>query len=441
MLRNAMTVNSKPRKPGSFRPPRASFLTSGRKVSVVGEGRANIQAAPVTMSVSVRRLFHAASTDSVFLAGIALFLVGFGLVMVLSASSITAEVATNNSFSVFWRQAASAGIGVPVMFIAARIPARFWKRWAVPALVGTCTLQVLVLVTPLGMQAGGNRNWLQLGSLPALQPSELIKVAIALWLGMFLTRREGRISQWRQVMLPAALVTAAAMALVVLGGDLGTTLIMLGMVFCAFFFAGVGSKQLLALALTDAGLALILAFSRPSRVTRIMATLNPSAVDPLGAGWQLQNGYAAMARGGVLGVGLGNSDSKWGWLPAADTDFIFAIIGEELGLIGTILTVILFALLTVVFLRLIHKSQDQFSRVVTAAIMAWIVGQAMVNIAVVLGILPGLGVPLPFISSGGTSLISCLLGIGIVISLARHPHVASTPPPASTRTRGGVRAK
>jgi cell division protein FtsW len=431
-----MTVKSKTRQPNSFGHPAFLFVAPGARRSVAGlEGR-NSQVAPAAMRVMVRRLFGSISPDAAFLAAIVLFLVGFGLVMVLSASAITAYVTTNNAFSVFSRQALCAGIGIPVMFIAARLPARFWKRWAVPALLGTFGLQILVLATPLGVQVGGNRNWLQLGSLPALQPSEVIKVAIAVWLGLFLTRREGQIGQWREALLPAALVSAAAMALVVVGGDLGSTLIMVGMVLSALLVGGARSKHLLVLVMTDAGLALILALSRPSRVTRIMATLNPSAADPLGAGWQVQNGFQAMARGGMFGVGLGNSDAKWSWLPAADTDFIFAIIGEELGLIGTILTVVLFAVLAILLLRIIHGSQDQFSRVVTAAIMAWISGQALVNIAVVLGLLPGIGVPLPFISSGGTSLITCLLGIGIVLSLTDHNLKTGPSAGASNRTLG-----
>jgi cell division protein FtsW (lipid II flippase) len=171
--------------------------------------------------------------------------------------------------------------------------------------------------------------------------------------------------------------------------------------------------------------ALLVAFSSKSRIGRIAAMFGGTSAANPDVNWQINNGYFALASGGVFGVGLGNSHSKWSWLPAADTDFIFAIIGEELGLIGAIVVLILFVLLAVVFLRIIHASSDPFARVTTAAIMVWLIGQAFVNIAVVLGVIPVLGVPLPLISAGGTAMISSMVAIGIVLSFTRETSKAA----------------
>jgi UDP-N-acetylglucosamine--N-acetylmuramyl-(pentapeptide) pyrophosphoryl-undecaprenol N-acetylglucosamine transferase/cell division protein FtsW len=166
-------------------------------------------------------------------------------------------------------------------------------------------------------------------------------------------------------------------------------------------------------------LAIAVALSSASRVGRIAAYFGGTSVANPDVDWQIKNGFYALASGGVFGVGLGNSHSKWSWLPAADTDFIFAIIGEELGLIGAVVVLLLFVLLTIAFLRIIHASTDPFARVTTAAIMVWLIGQAFVNIAVVLGVIPVLGVPLPLISAGGTAMISSMIATGIVLSFAR----------------------
>ena len=293
------------------------------------------------------------------------------------------------------------------MLVIAQIPSTFWKKHARLLLIGACILQLLVLATPLGMEVGGNRNWLRLGSL-SLQPSEVLKIALAIWVSMFLVKRYEKITDWKYSFLPVVLVSGAAIGLVTIGGDLGTTIILGGMLLGALFFAGTPLKHL-ALTLGVASVvAVLLAVSRPNRLIRILAFLNPGSADPTGVGWQIQNSYYALASGGVFGVGLGNSKSKWGWLPAADTDFIFAVIGNELGLIGTVLVLFLFAVLAVVLLRIIGTTTDRFARIATAAVTAWIIGEAAVNIAVVLGLLPVLGVPLPFFSSGGTALVSTL---------------------------------
>ena len=329
----------------------------------------------------------------------------------------------------------STGVkALPLMLVIAQIPSTFWKKHARLLLIGACILQLLVLATPLGMEVGGNRNWLRLGSL-SLQPSEVLKIALAIWVSMFLVKRYEKITDWKYSFLPVVLVSGAAIGLVTIGGDLGTTIILGGMLLGALFFAGTPLKHL-ALTLGVASVvAVLLAVSRPNRLIRILAFLNPGSADPTGVGWQIQNSYYALASGGVFGVGLGNSKSKWGWLPAADTDFIFAVIGNELGLIGTVLVLFLFAVLAVVLLRIIGTTTDRFARIATAAVTAWIIGEAAVNIAVVLGLLPVLGVPLPFFSSGGTALVSTLAAIGIVLSFERESKRRNTPAQPDKRVR------
>jgi len=371
-----------------------------------------------SVRLSLGRVVRAESANYVLLLGITLFMVVFGLVMVLSSSSVDSHVDDDNFFAKFWSQGSYALIGVPLMLLVSRLPARFWRVWAWPVLGFTCLLQVLVVATPLGWGINGNRNWLTLGPV-TFQPSEMIKIALVVWLGFFLAAKADRIGEWRYSLFPALLVSFVAVGLVMLGNDLGTVMILVFIVLGALFFAGTPLRHLVATGVVVAGLAVVLALASPSRLTRLMSFFQPHAQDFMSDGWQIQNGFFALASGGVFGVGLGNSESKWRWLPAADTDFIFAVIGEELGLIGALLVLALFVMLTVVFVRIVRQSPSMQGRVTTAAVMVWIVGQGLVNIAVVLGVLPVLGVPLPLISAGGTALISSLIAIGIVLSFAR----------------------
>lgn len=419
-----------PRPAATLKSPQKQSQDSAPPVTTMGSAR-----------ISLGRVFKAESANYGFLLGITLFMVVFGLIMVLSSSSVDSHIDDNNFFAKFMKQGMFAIIGVPLMLIASRLPARFWKKWAWVALAAACGLQVLVVATPLGLEVNGNQNWLQIGSLPALQPSEAIKVAMVLWLGMFFAKKQNKLAEWRHTLLPAVLVMGVAIALVLAGGDLGTVLIMAAILLGAFYFAGVPLRQLIVTFLIGGGTALLFVVTSANRMDRIMSYLQPHTSDYMSTGWQTQNGLFALASGGVFGVGLGNSHSKWAWLPSADTDFIFAIIGEELGLIGAILVLGLFALLAVAFLRIFHASTDPAARVTTAAVMVWLIGQGLVNIGVVLGVFPVLGVPLPLISAGGTALISSLVAIGIVLSYARDSDTAARPAAAASvsSARGRVR--
>ncbi|MBF4462522.1 MULTISPECIES: putative lipid II flippase FtsW [unclassified Rathayibacter] len=388
-----------------------------------------------TARVVLTRVFASESPNFYLLFGTTLFLVLFGLTMVLSSSSVTSYLSDADSFGGFLRQGIFAVLGVPLMLIVSRFPIAFWKRMAGPLLIAGCLLQLLVF-TPLGTEIGGNRNWLDLGGL-SLQPSEILKLALVLWLAVTLERRLRRVQDWRHALLPVVPVGGIALILVLAGGDLGTVMIMAGIFVAALFYANVRLRILIPLVLIGAVGAVAFAITSSNRMTRILSFLGDcSGTEQYETScWQPLHGTWAMASGGIFGVGLGNSKAKWSWLPAADNDYIFAIIGEELGLIGAILVLALFVVLAIAFFRIIHASADSFVRISTGAVMVWLIGQAFVNIGVVLGVLPVLGVPLPLISSGGTALLSSLVAIGVVLSFARTQTAPLPGTPAARRAR------
>ncbi len=353
----------------------------------------------------------------VMIYAITTLLVGIGLIMVLSSSSITSYLDEQGFFGGFWRQATYAVIGIPLMLLAAAFPISFWKRWAWLLLGLGLALQLLVF-TPLGIEVYGNRNWIQLGSFGG-QPSEVLKLALVVWIGAVLLAKEPLLGRTKHELIPIIFPGAViALGLVLLGRDLGTTLVMGLTVLGAMYFGGVSGKTLAFTGLGASAFAVLFVVTSPNRMNRLFGHLTGHE-DYSGLGWQPLHGLWALAGGGVFGVGLGGSKAKWSWLPAADNDYIFAIIGEELGLVGALLVIALFVALAAVMLRVIARARDRFGRAVVGGIMVWIVGQAFINIGVVIGVLPVLGVPLPLISSGGTALIACLLAIGVVISIAR----------------------
>ncbi len=400
------------------------------------------RAGGVPAVVRVRRLFGVTDPDAMIAVGTVMFLVLFGLVMVLSSSAVTS--AQNNDgdfFAVFLRQGLFALIGIPFMLSIGRLPAEFWRRIARYAVMGGLALQLLVF-TGLGYDYGGNRNWIELFGFTA-QPSEFLKLALVVWLATVLADRANAFTDLRSVAIPALPVSGVAIAMVLFGQDLGTASIMIAIVLAALFFAGAPLRSLVLLVAGIAALAVIFALTSSSRSSRISVWLNGCAPEDYEfTCWQSVHALWALGSGGVFGVGLGNSATKWRWLPHAESDFIFAIIGEELGLIGAIVVLALFAVLAVALMRMVRRHTDPFARIATGAIMVWIIGQAFVNIAVVLGMLPVLGLPLPFISAGGSALLSSLLAIGVVLSLAqrlpppRGAELAVPAPPPAARRRG-----
>jgi cell division protein FtsW len=370
----------------------------------------------LTARVSLGRAFRPVPSEFLLITSAALLLTLFGLVMVLSATS--ALDGAQNPFDHVLKQGVFAVVGIPLMFVLSRAPLRFWKRMAWPALIAATLFQLLVF-TPLGISANGNRNWINLAGIQA-QPAEFLKLALALWLGYVLFRKQTLLGDWRHVFIPIVPVAALVIATVMGGKDLGTTMILVLVLLGALFFSGVRLRIFLLPAIGALGAIALFALTSPDRMRRIMSFLDQDCLaNYLGDCYQPLHGIWGLAAGGVFGVGLGNSAEKYDWLPAAANDYIFAIVGEELGLIGCVVVLALFALFAVGAFHIIRRTDDPFVRIVAGGITIWIVGQAMINVAVVLRVFPVLGVPLPFMSQGGTSLLSVLIGCGVLLSCAR----------------------
>ncbi|MGN7703104.1 putative lipid II flippase FtsW [Cellulosimicrobium sp. 22601] len=358
-------------------------------------------------------------TSYYLLVGATALLTIIGLVMVFSSSAVTEIAAGKSPFNAFAKQAQFVLIGLPVLLVATRIPVAWYRRLAWPALVAAVALQLLIF-TPLAKNVNGNTNWIDLGAFD-VQPSEVAKLALALWLGAVLGRKQRLLGQWRHVLVPAVPVAVVVIGLVLAGHDLGTALVLMALVAGAFFVSGADGRLLAlgaGIAAFVVGYVFILNQSGGDRLGRIMATYR-ECTDTLGECYQSLHGQWALGTGGLTGVGLGASREKWSYLPEAHNDFIFAVIGEELGLFGTLLVLGLFVIVGVATSRIIRRHPDPFVKITTAAIACWIVGQAFINIGVVIGLLPVIGVPLPLVSAGGSALIMTMAALGVLISFAR----------------------
>lgn len=363
--------------------------------------------------------FRAESIYFYRLAGLTGFLVVFGLVMVLSSSSIDSLVANRDAYYIFSRQFLYALIGLALMLIIASMPLSFIKNRVGLVLMIGFGLQLAVPF--IGVSVNGNTNWLSVAGF-TLQPSEFLKLALIMYMGWFIANRETEMENPQRVLVPLLAVGGAAVLLVMLGRDLGTAVIFAFIIFGTLLMAGAPGKLLGQIALVAIALAAVATATSASRMARITAWLNPGSATSEAFNWQFEHGTWALAAGGVFGVGLGNSKMKWSWIPEVENDFIFAVIGEELGLVGAMVVIGLFALLIASLIRVMIRSESTFARITTLGVVIWILSQSAVNIAVVLGILPVLGVPLPLISAGGSSLIATLAGIGLVLAFEKHNH-------------------
>lgn len=411
--------------PRAARPrPRGTTTTRAQAVPAATPPQRSEPRAPArtrTRHSTLATVADSPLTTYYLIAGATTALLVVGLVMVLSSSAIT-EIADGNSpYTVFVQQAQFALIGVPLLLVAARMPLRLFKRVAWPALFLALALQALTLVPSLALAKNGNDGWVHLGAL-RFQPAEVAKVALAIWLATVLGRKQRLLGSTGHALLPAVPGVLAVIGLVLAGKDLGTTLIIVVMVVGAMFVAGVPVRLLAVGAL--GGAAIIVRFlivgGQNNRADRILTTLKGCQVqDAQDACWQINHGLQALGTGGLSGVGLGASREKWSYLPEAHNDFIFAVIGEELGLFGTLTVLALVGVLGFACIRLVRRHRDPFAKVAAAAIGCWVVGQALVNIGVVIGIIPVMGVPLPLVSAGGSALVTTLVAMGVLLALAR----------------------
>ena len=363
-----------------------------------------------------RSLIHHPMGLYYLLLGATLALLGLGLLMVLSASSVLSIKLHGSAYTLAQRQLMFAVIGIVLMIVATRLPVRVWRGLAWPALMGAFVLLVAVLI--IGVEVGGQKNWIDIIGPFRLQPSEFAKIALILWSADILARKEPILDRWSHLLVPLLPVTGLILVLVLLEGDVGNTLI-LAVIACGVLFAAGAPLRLFVIlgAVGLAGIAL-LTMAAPYRMSRFTIWLDPAS-DRLGDGWQVTQGQFALGTGGWWGLGLGASREKWGSLPEAHTDFIFPVVGEELGLVGTLTVLALFAVIAFVAFRLVHSAQDPFVRLASAGVGTWVVFQAVVNIGAVLSLLPITGVPLPLVSYGGSSLLPLLVSLGMLMSFAR----------------------
>lgn len=365
---------------------------------------------------------------------VVLVLAAIGLVQVASASFVESVANGLNPYDLPLKQGMWTVGGVLIMFGLARLPARHIRKLAWPLLVAAIVALGLVF-TPLGMTVNGNRNWLSFGGL-TVQPSEFAKLALIVWAAAVLSRKQALLREWKHAVIPVVLPAGALIVgLVALGRDLGTAMIIMMILAAAMFYGGVRMKVFGVAGAFATGAVLVLAATSGNRVGRISSWLGMgSADDAQGVGYQALNGQYALASGGWFGVGLGQSRQKWNWIPEAHNDFIFTILGEELGLAGTLLILGLFTVLAIAVFKVITRTRDTFARIVSSSVITWIIGQAIVNIAMVSGLLPVIGVPLPFISYGGSAMVSSLAGIGMILAVTRTEPAAVRRPRPKKRT-------
>jgi cell division protein FtsW len=381
-----------------------------------GEGRPGLRA----QVASVVGLLDRPLTSYYLVLGCSMLLLALGLTMVLSASSVVQLTKTGSAFTLFHKQAIWVGIGLPMMWLAAALPVRAFRVLAYPLLLLSVLALVLVLVPGMGATAGVATRWLSFGGFFQLQPSEPAKLALTLWGADLLARKEklGQLTEWRQLLIPLLPGAGLVVLLVMLGNDLGTTLVLLTIFLALLWVVGAPGRLFLGIAGLVCLLVSILIMVEPYRLQRLTGFLDSSG-NKLTTNYQGTQGLYAVASGGWFGTGLGEGKAKWQYLPHAETDFIFAIIGEELGLIGTLLVLGLFGLLAYAGLRIARRVKDPFMRLAAAGATAWLVVQAVVNIGAVIRVLPITGIPLPLVSYGGSALIPTLIALGMLLSFAK----------------------
>jgi cell division protein FtsW len=349
---------------------------------------------------------------------VAALLTTLGLIMVLSASGVRSYDDDGSAWVIFGRQVLWTIIGLFACYLALRLPVRLMRRMAFSGFALTMAMLVLVLIPGIGKEANGSRGWFVIAGF-SMQPSELTKIAFAIWGAHLLAARRMERATLREMLIPLVPAAVIALALIVAQPDLGQTVSMGIILLGLLWYAGLPLRVFLSSLLAAIVAAAILAVSAGYRSDRVRSWLDPSQ-DTQDSGYQAKQAKFALANGGIFGDGLGQGTAKWNYLPNAHNDFIFAIIGEELGLVGALGLLGLFGLFAYTGMRIARRSADPFLRLLTATTTMWVIGQSFINVGYVIGLLPVTGIQLPLISAGGTSSATTLLMIGMMANAARH---------------------
>jgi cell division protein FtsW len=367
-----------------------------------------------------RSLLDRPLTSYYLVLGITALLLGLGLVMVQSTASVADLTAGLSPYSDFKKQLLGAVVGVPLMWLIANSSPRLFRAFAYPLLALAFVGLGLTLIHGVGVSQNGAARWISIGG-QQVQPSEIAKLALAVWGADLLARKDkhGQLVDWRHMLVPLMPGAGLLCLLVMTGDDLGTTFILLVIFLALLWVIGTPGRVYVGLLILMALAMGLMIVSAKYRFERLVGYLSPQG-SATGTYMQGIQGKYAVGSGGIFGVGLGASREKWGWVPESTSDFIFAIIGEELGLVGTLCVSFLYGGLAFAGLRIARRVPDRFCQLCATAITAWIVIQAVVNIGAVIGILPITGVPLPLVSAGLSSLLVTLLALGMLMAFARH---------------------
>ena len=375
-------------------------LTRGRTVETVG------------------RLLKSPLASYHLVLGSAGMLLAIGLLMVASSSSYYSEITYDDEYYVLARQVAWVLIALPVLWLTSRLKIKTLRRFAVLGFALAVLLLLLTYAPGLGTTVNGTQGWLDFGGPFRVQPAEVAKLSLIVWGAHVFARKGMNLRQWKHVAVPFLPAAALVIALVVGQNDLGTSLIIMAIVLAMLWVLGIPT-WLFNLAVGAASLVgLFFVVSSSNRTTRVLTFLDPFA-QASDSGFQSVHALYALGSGGWWGRGLGASREKWGRLPEAHTDFIFAILGEELGLMGTLAVLGLFLVLAYAGVRVAMRTRDRFTCLAAAGITAWLVAQALVNLGSVLGLLPVIGVPLPLVSYGGSALMPMLVAVGLLLRFAK----------------------
>jgi cell division protein FtsW len=389
-----------------------------------GDTRTRTSGRPTLRGVFLRHGVGPWNGTAVWVTVLVLILLLVGLLMSFSASIVDAAQ-EGDAFGTFRRQLLWSALGLPLFGIVASVDHRHWRTWSWPLLGLSVIGLLLVFVPGLGVLRFGSRRWVEVGPL-VVQPSEVVKLAMLLWLADVLERKrpaDGSLQRTEHLLVPALPTFFVVAILILLQPDLGTTIIVGLVVAAVLWVEGLTARIFALTAAAGVAAAGIIAVLEPYRFARLRGWLFPERY-PLDAGFQLLQSRFALGSGGLFGVGLGEGRGKWNYIPNPDTDFVFAVIGEELGLAGAVGVIGLFLLLLYFGLHVAYETAEGFGRTVAFAITTWITGQALINVGTVTGLLPVTGVTLPLVSAGGSSLVVTLVSAGILVSIARGSRVA-----------------